>query len=74
MYTVKDGQQMAITDMTITCYEDDDTTTPKAYQFQVVNPVMLSKNVNLQTEEFETVPVEFACTEIKKFVSSGVSN
>jgi hypothetical protein len=70
-YNILDGQQGAAT-MYMTCYEDDDTT--KSYQFSVINPVLLNNSMVLASQEFETVAVEVACTEIKQYVDTLVSN
>lgn len=70
-YNVFDGQQTSVP-LLITAYEDDTTT--KAYQITVVNPVMISNNWTLASQEFETVSVEFAATEIKVYQDPATAN
>lgn len=70
-YTVDDGQQASVP-LLITAYEDDDTS--KAYQITVSNPVMISNNWTLSSQEFETVSVEFACTQLSMYQDTATAN
>lgn len=70
-YDVKDGQQNA-TPMVLTTYVDDDVTKP--IQWQLVDPIFSTNNVNLATEDFGQMPVEIICKDILMDVATGALN
>lgn len=70
-FDVLDGQQTAAA-VYITCYEDDNSS--KAYQYQLVNPVLSKMDEANMTEEFSEVGLEFGCTDVVFIVDTAVSN
>lgn len=68
-YTINDGQQTTA-NVYITGYSDGDDTKPVQYQIQ--NPVFSSHSPNNQSQEFGTVSVSVACTEILLVVSDNI--
>jgi sporulation protein YlmC with PRC-barrel domain len=70
-YNVYDGQQTSVP-MLITAYEDDNTA--KAYQITVIDPLMISNNWTLTSQDFETISVEFACTQLTIYQDTAVAN
>lgn len=70
-WTVKDGQQNSST-IWLTCRRDDDAT--KEIQYQLVNPIIATNNVNLPLEEFANTEVEIMCTEIILVTDTAAEN
>jgi hypothetical protein len=70
-YDVLDGQQTA-TAMILTTYVDDDPLKP--IQWQLIDPIFSSNNVNLATEDFAQMPVEIMCKDILMDVATGALN
>jgi hypothetical protein len=69
-YSTPDTQPATPT-VTITTYENDDTTKPMQYQF--VNPILTNISPTQAQEAFGTQTIEVQCTEIVTFVADLVT-